>query len=109
MPKIAEVSYYCGRASSRGCIPLSATEYYELSDWAGRQFWADKCGIIPAELAPILERLSVNSNTWMRLVKSFRNLFRQAAGRPASLGKEATRRGQRWLQGSSKSHSLFSA
>ena len=41
-------------------MTLSEPQYLALLDWTGRQLRRDKRGAIPAELAPIMERLSVN-------------------------------------------------
>jgi hypothetical protein len=39
---------------------MSFAEYLKLLDWTGRQLRADKSGLIPSDLAPILERLKIS-------------------------------------------------
>jgi hypothetical protein len=87
---------------------MTLAQYLELLDWTGRQVRRDKRGAIPAELAPILQRLGMGSETWVDMVVNFGRWFRRAAGRAESLSAEATRRGVRWLQGISHSRAAFS-
>ena len=77
---------------------MSLSKYLELLDWTGRQLRSGKRGTIPAELAPILERLGVDAVGWCDLVQKFGKLFKRAAGTAESLSTEAARRGQRYLQ-----------
>ena len=95
------------RASDRGFLPLAWPQYLQLLDWTGRQARGDKRGVIPAELAPILERLYVSSETWVDMVVNFGRWFGRAAGRAESLAAEATRRGVQWVQGISHSRAAF--
>ena len=95
------------RASNRGCLPISLTTYLQLLDWTGRQIRGDKRGAIPAELAPVLERLQVSGESWVGMVKKFGRTFRRAAGTPKSLAQEAARYGRRWLQGVTASRAIF--
>ncbi|MEX1026846.1 MAG: hypothetical protein WD049_02390 [Candidatus Paceibacterota bacterium] len=89
----------CGRrASLKGFLSMSLTKYLELLDWTGRQLRAGTRGAIPAELAPILERLGLDATGWCDLVQKFGKLFKRAAGTAASLSSEAARRGQSYLQ-----------
>jgi hypothetical protein len=44
----------------------------------------DKLGAIPKDCAPILERLELNAETWLDVVKNFRKRFRNEAGLPKS-------------------------
>ena len=67
----------------------------------------DKRGAIPQELAPILSRLHLSSESWLNLVHEFRRKFRRAAGTPASLMKEAQKRGCRKMQGIVHSRAIF--
>ena len=68
------------RASNRGCIPMSLTQYLDLLEWTGRQMRGDKAGRIPAESASILELLECSEDTWLRYVQRFRKVFKSAAG-----------------------------
>src|SRR5579859_5588292 len=76
----------CGVRSCAACLPMTFAEYLKLLDWTGRQLRADKCGAIPQDLAPILERLQIGGPAgWLQLMGQFSRLFRRAAGRPQSL------------------------
>jgi hypothetical protein len=95
------------RASHKGFLPLSQLQYLELLDWTGRQVRQDKRGAIPAELAPILDRLQLSHETWVATVQHFGKWFHRAAGRPETLAREAHRRGRHWLSGISHSREAF--
>jgi hypothetical protein len=86
------------RASCKGFLPLSLGEYLELLDWTGRHLRGDKRGSIPVHLAPILERIGVDSPGWCGLVKEFGRTFKRVAGTSEHLAEEAKRRGQHWVQ-----------
>jgi REP element-mobilizing transposase RayT len=87
------------RASDQGYLPITLENYLELLDWTGRQLRAASKGLIPAQLAPILERLGINSGRWVDTVRRFGGWFKTAAGRGDSLKDLAARRGRAWLQG----------
>ena len=63
---------------------MSLDQYLKLVDWTGRQIRRDKVGSVPAECAPILERLECSAETWLVFVKNFRKRFRNEAGLAAS-------------------------
>jgi len=86
------------RASCKGFLPLSLGHYLQLLDWTGRQLRADKPGLIPADLAPILQRLGLDTANWCELVLRFGRLFKRVAGGPPAIAAEAKRRGQNWMQ-----------
>ena len=96
-----------GRASNQGCLPMSFAEYLQLLDWTGRQQRTDKRGAIFAELPPILARLSLDAENWLKLIHNFRKQFRRAAGRPDSLTKEAAKHGCRRMPGLARSQEIF--
>ena len=54
--------------------------YLRLIDWTGRQIRKDKVGQIPADCAPILDRLQCDAETWLDFAKNFRQRFRNEAG-----------------------------
>ncbi|MBS0261246.1 MAG: hypothetical protein JSS02_04760 [Planctomycetes bacterium] len=95
------------RASHRGCLPMSFAEYWQLLDGTGRQYRTDQRGVIPSELAPILERLSLGGEGWLKVMGDFRRKFRRAAGKPTSLTKEAQKPGGR-RPGLNHSRDIFS-
>ena len=79
------------RASDLGFLSLTPEQYLSLLDWTGREARRDKRGSIPAELAPILERLQIAEEQWFQTVLNFGRTFRTAAGRLESLVAEAAR------------------
>jgi REP element-mobilizing transposase RayT len=95
------------RASNTGCLPMTFAAYLTLLDWTGRQLRSNKSGAIPSDLAPILDRLGMNEAGWLRMVNGFSRLFRRAAGKPASLRREAEKWGKRRLTGIAHSRAVF--
>ena len=87
------------RSSHKGFLSISLTDYLQLLDWTGRSIRTDKRGSIPKHLAPILSRLSLDTDRWCKVVTGFGKLFKRAAGSTEHLAEEAQRRGLRWLQG----------
>ena len=86
------------RASHKGFLCCSLSDYLKLLDWTGRQLHKDKCGRIPGHLAPILSRIGVDGSGWCELVKKFGKVFKRAAGTAENLRAEAARRGHSWMQ-----------
>ncbi len=95
------------RASDRGVLPIKLDEYLQLLDWSGRQIKADKRGAIPNHLAPILDRLKINSTRWMKLVTEFDQLFTNVVGNAAALFERAAKSGRRWYRGQVACHEAF--
>src|SRR5262245_48952152 len=73
------------RLTNKGFLPMTLEHYLCLLDWTGRQLQLDKRGAIPAELAPILDRLRINQATWPDLVYGFGKRFHSAVGRVDSM------------------------
>ena len=66
------------RCSDKGFLPLPLADYLQLLDWTARQTAAGKLGSmcsVPAEVSPILERLSLDACTWCELVRNFGRVF----------------------------------
>lgn len=99
------------RASNKGCLPMSLAEYLQLLDWTGHQLRRDGSQKVrdgaPSYVALTLQRLKITEECWLKLVKDFNRLFPRAAGTPATLATEATRRGRRWLKGIGPSRTTF--
>ena len=71
----------------------------KLLDWTGRRIRSDKPGAIPAELAPILDRLSIRGDAWTDCVRRFGTIFKRSAGSISHLRDYADRRNLRSLHG----------
>lgn len=82
--KKSELSGSKRRASNQGCLPMSQDQYLTLLDWTGRQTHRGKPGATPVDAPPILERLGMDPNHWLAIVRDFRKVFRFEAGRPES-------------------------
>ncbi len=85
-PKRKKVREKCSnrRASNKGCVFMTLTEYLQLLDWTDRQFKPGKRGAIPKNAPPLLDRLDLSPELWLHAVKHFGK--RRAANRvtPAS-------------------------
>ena len=87
-------------------IPFTLGSYLELVDWTGRIVRQDKRGSISAGIPPILERLRIDSDEWLKTM-CWNNRFRRAVGKLASLKAYAEQVGKQWLHGVSSSQSLY--
>jgi hypothetical protein len=87
------------RASDKGFLPITQEQYFELLDWTGRQLRSDgKAGTIPANCAPILERIGLSPEAWCELIGRYGKIFKLFAGTKATLQQEARQRGRHWYQ-----------
>jgi hypothetical protein len=87
------------RASDKGILSVSLEEYLQLLDWTGRQVKSGKRGAIPSELAPILDRLCINSSGWLESVEHFDKRFGRMVASSACLADKAVAAGLRWFRG----------
>lgn len=78
--------------------PISLDDYLELVDTTGRIIRGDKRGHIPAHLLPILQRLDLDVDAWLALMRSHGRFIGTAIGHYAARAAEATRRGLRWIR-----------
>jgi len=86
------------------------TEYYlSLVEWTGRNLRADKPGYIPVELEGLLERFSLDAQSWTQNVARYGSLFHRVAGAVEQLLDYARRRQQRWFRGQGGSQQLYVA
>jgi REP element-mobilizing transposase RayT len=108
-PLGSQVSQSRIRASDKGFLSMKLTDYLKLLDWTGQQKQTDKCGKIPNGLAPILDRLGIESSMWRDLVWNYRKYFgrSRACGHPKHLRAEADRQHKRYLHGQHLSAACF--
>jgi len=76
---------------------ITSDDYLELVDATGRIIRGDKRGVIPAHLLPILDRLQIDVDAWLDLMRSAGALIGAAIGDAAARAAEALRRGAKWI------------
>ena len=90
-------------------IPFTLANYLELVDWTGRAIRDDKRGHIPNDLPPILKRLAIDPDHWVRHMRREGLAFNIAVGRLQKLNALANSLGRRWICGRAASARLFGA
>jgi hypothetical protein len=71
---------------------MGTVQYIRLLDWTARQVVPGKRDATPADTPDVLERLGINLTQRAELVADFGRLFSLAAGLPATLARQQTRR-----------------
>ena len=64
-------------------------EYVELIEWSGRLLREDKPGVIPGDVAPVLERLHLDRRHWHATITGFNHGFHRVAGHWTHLRERA--------------------
>jgi REP element-mobilizing transposase RayT len=89
-------------------IPYEFQDYLELVDWSGRAIVPGKRGSIPDDLPPILERLSINLEQYVRFIsRTGRAGFRHFIGPVEAMRELAARFGRSFLKGQTAAAQLF--
>jgi hypothetical protein len=88
---------------------FSTADYLQLVDWAGRAVRDDKRGAIASNLPPILQRLHIDPEHYLRHVqRGGRGYHVAALGHVERLRELAERLGRRFLKGLGQSRRLYS-
>ena len=88
-------------------LDLSLDQYLDMLDWTGRQLRENGKKSIPDEYKPILERLRIDSDEWLKAVTSYGGDFYRAAGREENMRRVAMDLGLKWLKGLSAGRKAF--
>jgi hypothetical protein len=65
-------------------LPFELKSYLELVELTGRVMREDKSGYIDNMNLPLLERLNISPENWLKLTTQFTRVFHGAVGRPSS-------------------------
>jgi hypothetical protein len=95
------------RLERPGFLPLTIEQYLWLLDWTARQKREGKRGQLPAEVAPILERMGLTPEKWLELTLEFGNWYQYAAGTAERMEEYAKEIGKRWFRGTRHSRQTF--
>ena len=93
--------------SKKGLLSISLEEYLEVLDITGREIRDGNKGSIPQNLKPILKRLEINEEKWVKTVKSYGSIFCRVTGKMESITKAAKEAGRNWLKGVKISKQVF--
>ena len=77
-------------------IPYSLSDYLALVDYTGRAVLDDKRGFIPEELEPILQRLNLDPDCWLKEMQSFSSKGITAIGTVNQLKAFCLSVGKKW-------------
>ena len=80
-------------------IPYGLGDYCALVDATGRCIVANKRGFIPDDLPDILERLNLNSDTWMDELNQFKSKGHTAVGTVQQLKDFCQSVSKKWRKG----------
>ena len=90
-------------------IPCEIRDYLELVDWSGRAVVHGKRGSIPDKLPPILDRLQLNREHYLRFIrKADKARFRNFIGPVEAMRELASSFGRSFLKGQTAAAQLFS-
>ncbi len=88
-------------------IQFSLQDYLELTDWTGRVIREDKKGAIPDHIQPILQKLGVQQDNWVKQVQHFGRQFGRIVGPIDLLASMSDKLGKWWLRGTSSCRCLY--
>jgi REP element-mobilizing transposase RayT len=86
-------------ATPSNSLPHNFADYLQLVDWTGRAIREDKRGSIPADLPPILQRLHIEPDQWLKAASGIERHFYRAIGPVATLEQFCQRLSKRWIHG----------
>ena len=88
-------------------LPFSFPDYLLLVDWNGRAIRDDKRGVIKQELPPILYRLGIDEESWIKAMQPKGNRFSRAMGCCDRLRAYAKAINVSWIKGTAFSAKIF--
>ena len=88
-------------------ISCTTSEYLQILDWTGRQLKAGKRGRIADNVKPILTRLQLDHNNWLKTVDGYGRTFWRVAGRTEAIEEAAAKVGRKWFRGILAAKSVF--
>ncbi len=81
-----------GKKKPQG-LPFEVTDYLQLVDWSGRIIRDDKCGFIPDNIPPILQRLNQDPSNWLYLTQHFESKLKGLVGAVNKLKRVCSKMG----------------
>jgi len=95
-----------GDVRSRTMV-ISLKDYLTLVEWTGKSIQTPGKASIPANLAPIFERLNINQAHWLNQIQTFGSSRCRVIGCLHKVQQHLEKLGQKWLQGIKKIQPLY--
>ncbi len=76
-------------------LPFHLKDYIELVDWTGRAIRAGKRASIDGHLPPVIDRLDIEVDQWLKLTTQFGSRFKSIVGSVDKLRQAAEKLGMR--------------
>lgn len=92
----------CKTGDEQPSIPISYKEYLLLVDWTGRALRPDKLGAMTPNQPPILARLGLAPNDWLKEMQHYGRWYYRAVGSMHAVNRYCEHLGQRWLRGTTQ-------
>ena len=86
---------------------VGLTDYLELTDWTGRCVRPDKRGYIKSTTPAILNKLTLDEDTWVETVTGFSTQFHSFIGSEQQLQGICEKYTKKWLRGIRLCRKLF--
>lgn len=99
------------RASDKGFLNLSWSDYVELLRWTARQRIKEEVTKAPDRLVKVLSTIGMDASMWRELVWNYKKYFGRSscAGSPDSVAEHAERTGKRFHPGQRRVRCCFEA
>ncbi|MCW8880130.1 MAG: hypothetical protein OQK04_05970 [Kangiellaceae bacterium] len=92
----------------KNAIQFTQTDYVQLVDWLRRLILPNKRGYIEQHIPPVLERLNLNSESFIRLLKREDDLSGLSViGSPTQLTHYLKSKGAKYVRGKSIARQLY--
>ena len=89
------------RASDKGFLDLSLSDYLRLLRWTGKQGDEEAERRVPSHVQAVVCRLGIDASMWRDLVWNFKKYFGKSccAGSPTTMTQHAQASGRQWARG----------
>lgn len=97
IPKMLATFQGADKLNQKSGIPCSLKDYIELVDATGRIIRQDKLGAIDAKQSPVLQRLGIDSETWLYIATTFEDSCGPWVGANTCLAQVCEHTGKHWI------------
>lgn len=108
---ISEGSLWCAPISDtksrKGFLNMTLKEYLEILDVTGRELKKGKRGKIPNKIAPILERIGLQTDKWLHTTEQIGKCYSRISSQYENMKAYAEIHDKKWVKGFSFSQEMF--